>query len=141
MDAAMSSSREYSDLLLEHYRNPRNVGELEDADTVVTVGDPEHGDVMRLSLRIVEGRVSEARFKTFGCAAAIAAGSMTTEIILGKALSDLEEITNIEVATALGGLPRGKVHCSVLAEQALRESVAVYRRRLRNAAEETVVDK
>ena len=137
----MSGPREYSDLLLEHYRNPRNVGDLENADTVVTVGDPEHGDVMRLSLRFVGDRVNEARFKTFGCAAAIAAGSMTTEIILGKAVSDLERITNAEVAEALGGLPENKLHCSVLAEQALRESVASYRRRFRNAAEALMVDK
>lgn len=100
-----------------------------DPDAVATVGNPEHGDVMRLSLRIGDGRVLDARFKTFGCAAAIAASSMTTEMVRGKSLEEVERITNLQVAEALGGLPATKIHCSVLAEQALRTALADYRAR------------
>lgn len=124
----MAPHRDYSDLLLDHYRNPRNAGDLNPADLVVTVGNPEHGDVMRLSLRIEGGRVREARFKAFGCPAAIAAGSMTTELIRGRGMDEIGRITNRQVAEALGGLPESKIHCSVLAEQALREAVAKYGR-------------
>ncbi len=125
----MRGHREYTEQLLDHYRNPRNVGDVEDPDAVATVGHPEHGDVMRLSLRIGDGRVLDARFKTFGCAAAIAASSMTTEMVRGKSLEEAEAITNLQVAEALGGLPATKIHCSVLAEQALRTALADYRAR------------
>ena len=126
-DGGMNMHRDYSEVLLEHYRRPRNVGNLSCPDVVVTVGNPHHGDVMRLSLRIADGKVAEAGFKVFGCAAAIAAGSMTTEMIRGKSLEEVEAITNQQVAEALGGLPEGKIHCSVLAEQALRRALAEYR--------------
>ncbi len=122
----MGMHREYSEVLLEHYRRPRNVGNLSRPDVVVTVGSPEHGDVMRLSLRISGGRVVEAGFKVFGCVAAIAAGSMTTEMIRGRSLEEVAAITNLQVAEALGGLPESKIHCSVLAEQALRKALASY---------------
>lgn|GEM_PF-475670 len=122
--------REYSDQLLDHYRHPRNVGDLTDADAVVTVGSPFHGDVLRLSLRIADGRVREAQFKSFGCAVAIAAGSATTEMIRGMRLEELERFSNLQVAEALGGVPESKMQCSVLAEQAIREALAVYRGRL-----------
>jgi NifU-like protein involved in Fe-S cluster formation len=122
--------REYSEQLLDHYRHPRNVGELPNADAVATVGSPSHGDVLRLSLRILEGRVSEAQFKTFGCAVAIAAGSVTTEMIRGMRLEDLERFDNLQVVEALGGVPENKLECSVLAEQAIREALAGYRARL-----------
>jgi nitrogen fixation NifU-like protein len=125
----MSNHREYSDLLLEHYRRPRNAGDLAHPDVVVTVGSPSHGDVMRLSLRIHDGAIAEAGFKVFGCAAAIAAGSMLTEMIRGRSLREVEAITNLQVAEALGGIPEARIHCSVLAEQALREALAKYRGR------------
>jgi nitrogen fixation protein NifU and related proteins len=121
--------REYSEQLLDHYRHPRNVGELRDADAVVTVGSPAHGDVLRLSLKILEGRVSDAQFKSFGCAVAIAAGSVTTVMIRGMRLEELERFGNLQVAEALGGVPESKMVCSVLAEQAIREALAVYRTR------------
>jgi nitrogen fixation protein NifU and related proteins len=125
----MVGNRGYSDQVMDHYRHPRNVGDLDRADAVATVGSPHHGDVLRLSLRIVDGRVVEARFRTFGCAAAIAASAMTTEMIRGKRLEEVELLTNLQVAEALGGLPEHKVHCSVLAEQALRAALADYRGR------------
>jgi nitrogen fixation NifU-like protein len=123
----MGPHREYSPVLLDHYRNPRNVGEIADPDGAATVGNPEHGDVLRLTLRIREGRVVEARFKTFGCVAAIAAGSITTELVRDRLLEEVEGLTNRQVAEALGGLPQSRMHCSVLAEQAVREALADYR--------------
>jgi len=120
---------EYGEVVLDHYENPRNVGEIEDADAAATVGNPACGDLMRLSLRIRDGVVAEAKFKTYGCGAAIAASSMTTVMIRGMRLEDLDGVTNRAVAEALGGLPPAKMHCSVLAEEAIRESLADYRRR------------
>jgi len=114
---------EYSQKLLDHYRSPRNVGEIEGADAIVTVGNPGHGDVLKLSLRIDGGKVAEARFKSFGCAVAIAAGSVTTEIVRGMRFEDLSLVTNSQVVEALGGVPEGKMECSVLAERAIREAV------------------
>ena len=125
----MSLHPEYSQKLLDHYRSPRNVGEIEGADAVVTVGNPGHGDVLRLSLRIDAGKVAEARFKSFGCAVAIAAGSVTTEIVQGMRLEDLAGVTNSRVAEALGGVPEGKMECSVLAERAIQEAVEMVRGR------------
>jgi NifU-like protein involved in Fe-S cluster formation len=125
---------EYSQKLLDHYRSPRNVGEIEGADAIVTVGNPGHGDVLRLSLRIDGGKVAEARFKSFGCAVAIAAGSVTTEIVQGMCLEDLAEVTNSQVAEALGGVPEGKMECSVLAERAIQEAVEMVRGRRREEA-------
>jgi len=120
---------EYSQKLLDHYRSPRNVGEIEGADAVVTVGNPGHGDVLRLSLRIDRGKVAEARFKSFGCAVAIAAGSVTTEILRGMRVDEISGVTNSVVAEALGGVPEGKMECSVLAERAIREAVELVRMR------------
>ena len=110
------------------------MGDLQNPDAVATVGSPAHGDVLRLSLRILEGRVSDAQFKSFGCAVAIAAGSVTTEMIRGMRLEDLERFGNLQVAEALGGLPENKMECSVLAEQAIREALAGYRARLSRGA-------
>ena len=121
--------RQYSEQILDHYRHPRNVGDLPGADAVATVGNPGHGDVLRLSLRIAEGRVAEARFKVFGCAVAIAAGSVTTELIRDRPLEDLEVFSNSEVSRALGGVPEEKLACSVMAEQALREALRSLRGR------------
>jgi len=120
---------DYGEIVLDHYENPRNVGEIENADGVATVGNPACGDLLKLSIRIRDDVVREARFKAFGCGAAIAASSMTTVLIVGKRIEELQGITNRAVAEALGGLPPSKVHCSVLAEEAIREVLADYRRR------------
>jgi nitrogen fixation NifU-like protein len=117
----------YNEVILDHYRNPRNVGEIEGSPAVAQVGDPATGDVLKLSLLIQGETVVEARFKSFGCTAAIAAGSMATTMVKGKRLSEAERVTNQDVAAALGGLPESKIHCSVLAEQAIREAVRMYR--------------
>jgi nitrogen fixation NifU-like protein len=117
----------YSATVIDHYRNPRNVGEIADSPAVAQVGDPAHGDVLRLGLRIAEGRVVDARFKSFGCTAAIAAGSVTTVLLIGRRLDEAERVTNHDVVLALGGLPDSKLHCSVLAEQAIREALRHWR--------------
>lgn len=123
----MAAMGEYNAVVLEHYRNPRNVGEFEGASATAQVGDPATGDVLRLSLRIENGIVVGARFKSFGCTAAIAAGSIATLLIEGKPLSAVEQVTNQDVVDALGGLPESKLHCSVLAEQAIRAALNGYR--------------
>jgi nitrogen fixation protein NifU and related proteins len=132
--------REYSEQLLDHYRHPRNVGDLPGADAVVTVGSPDHGDVLRLSVKFLDGRVSNARFKSFGCAVAIAAGSVTTELIRGMRLEELESFGNLLVAEALGGVPESKMECSVLAEQAVREAIGVYRAGFSQSASLELID-
>jgi len=118
---------DYNPTVLDHYRNPRNVGDFPGSPAVAQVGDPAHGDVLRLALQIEAGRVVGARFRAFGCTAAIAAGSMTTVLITGRSIDEAARITDQEVATALGGLPAAKMHCSVLAEQAVREALAKHR--------------
>jgi nitrogen fixation NifU-like protein len=125
------NSTDYSGLLLDHYENPRNAGDLPDPDGVATVENPACGDRLKLSLRIGEGRIREARFRAFGCPAAIAASSVTTEMITGRSLSEAGRLSNVEVATALGGLPPAKIHCSVLAEEAVRAAIEDYRHRPR----------
>ena len=127
MDEQRARRALYSELLLEHYRNPRNVGEIEGSRAVAQVGDPATGDVLKLSLLIEGDRVVEARFKSFGCTAAIAAGSVTTELVVGRRIDEIERLTDQDVAAALGGLPASKVHCSVLAERAIREAVGRFR--------------
>lgn len=123
----MEGHADYSATVLDHYRNPRNVGDVAGTAATAQVGDPAHGDVLRLSLRIEAGRVVEARFRAFGCTAAIAAGSMTTVLVAGRSIDEAARLTNREVAAALGGLPESKMHCSVLAEQAVREALARHR--------------
>ncbi len=123
----MESQVRYNDTLLDHYRNPRNVGDIPDTPAVAQVGDAGTGDVLKLSLLIEEDMVKEARFKSFGCTAAIAAGSMITTMIRGRSVAEAALITNADVARALGGLPDSKLHCSVLAEQAIREALRLYR--------------
>jgi nitrogen fixation NifU-like protein len=118
---------DYNPTVLDHYRNPRNVGDIPGSPATAQVGDPAHGDVLRLALRVEAGRVIEARFRAFGCTAAIAAGSMTTVLVTGRSIEEAARITNQEVAAALGGLPESKMHCSVLAEQAVREALARHR--------------
>ncbi|MBL0058731.1 MAG: iron-sulfur cluster assembly scaffold protein [Elusimicrobia bacterium] len=114
----------YSATVMDHFQNPRNVGELPDADAVGKAGSPTCGDILRLYLKIENGRVARATFKTFGCGAAIAASSILTTMALGKTVPQLRTITNLQVAEALGGLPPMKMHCSVLAEQALASALA-----------------
>ena len=113
----------YNDIVLDHYRNPRNTGVLEGADAVGKAENSACGDVLHLYLQIQEGRVRAARFQTFGCAAAIAAGSRLTEMVTGLTLDELRGIRRQDVVDALGGLPPMKVHCSVLTEDAIRAAL------------------
>ena len=118
----------YSEQVMEHFRNPRNVGEMKDADGVGKVGNPVCGDIMELSIKVKDGRIDDAKFRTFGCGAAIATSSMVTEMVKGKTIDEALALTNKAVAEALGGLPPVKMHCSVLAEQALRSAIEDYRK-------------
>ncbi len=118
---------QYSDKVMDHFSNPRNVGEIPDADGVGTVGNPVCGDIMRLYLKIKDGRIEDIKFKTFGCGAAIASSSMMTELVKGKTIEEALKVSNKAVAEALGGLPVKKRHCSVLAEEALQKAVDDYR--------------
>ena len=117
---------EYSEKVMDHFMNPRNVGEIEDASGVGEVGNPQCGDVMRFFLKIKDGVIEDAKFKTFGCGAAIATSSMATEMVKGKTIEEALTITNKVVADALGGLPPVKMHCSVLAEEALEAALTDY---------------
>jgi nitrogen fixation NifU-like protein len=116
----------YSTIVIDHFQNPRNVGELTDANARASVTNPICGDVLQLMLKISDGRITQARFKTFGCEAAIAASSLLTEMIQGKALTDLQDITPEMITAALGGLPRVKLHAASLAEEALKEALEHY---------------
>ena len=109
----------YTNKVMDHFMNPRNMGEIEDADAVSEVGNPVCGDVMRLCLKIEDGIIVDAKFKTFGCAAAIASSSITTEMIKGKSVEEALRLSNEDVVEALGGLPPAKIHCSVLSEDAV----------------------
>jgi len=119
----------YSEKVLDHFKNPRNVGEIEDADGVGTVGNPVCGDMMSVYIKVKDDRIDEVKFKTFGCGAAIATTSMTTELAKGKTLDEAMEITRQNVADELGGLPPVKMHCSNLAADALHEAVKDYRKK------------
>jgi nitrogen fixation NifU-like protein len=119
----------YNDIVLDHYQNPRNVGILDGADAEARVENSACGDVLQLYLQIKAGRVVRASFKTFGCAAAIAAGSMLTEMIKGATLDEIEKLRKEDVASALGGLPPMKMHCSVLAEDAIQSALQHYHSR------------
>jgi len=116
----------YSEKVMDHFMNPRNVGEIESADGVGEVGNPACGDMMRLYLKIDGGKVVDAKFRTFGCGAAIASSSMLTEMIKGKTVDEARAITNEHVADALDGLPAVKIHCSVMAEQAVKSALDDY---------------
>jgi nitrogen fixation NifU-like protein len=116
----------YSTKVMEHFANPRNVGEMEDADGIGNVGNPTCGDIMRLYIKVRDGIIVDAKFKTFGCGAAIATSSMMTELVKGKTLEEAMKISNVAVAEALGGLPPVKMHCSVLAEEALESALKDY---------------
>ena len=116
----------YSEKVMDHFRNPRNVGVIEDADGVGEVGNAVCGDIMKIYLKIEDGIVSDVKFETFGCGSAIASSSMATELIKGRPLSEVLTLTNKAVAEALDGLPAHKLHCSVLAEEAIRAAVQDY---------------
>ena len=116
----------YSEKVMDHFRNPRNVGVIEDADGIGEVGNAVCGDIMKIYLKIEDGIVSNVKFETFGCSSAIASSSMATELIKGKPLSEVLKLTNQAVTEALGGLPAHKLHCSVLAEEAIRAAVKDY---------------
>jgi NifU-like protein involved in Fe-S cluster formation len=118
----------YSAKALDHFLNPRNVGEVAGADAIGEAGPSESGDSLRLSLRIVEGKIAEAKFRVFGCPATIASASMATELLTGMTLAEAERFSNRQVVAALGGLPRGKVQCSVLGEEALRGALENFKR-------------
>jgi len=116
----------YSEKVMEHFRNPRNVGDMENPDGTGHVGNPVCGDIMELYIRVNNDVITDAKFKTFGCGAAIATSSMVTEMVKGKTIEEALDISNRTVAEALGGLPPVKMHCSVLAEEALRSAIDDY---------------
>ncbi len=120
----------YSDKVMQHFANPHNVGELPDANGVGEVGNPTCGDIMRMYLKIEKNVIVDIRFMTFGCGAAIATSSMATDLIKGKTIEEALKVTNRAVVEALDGLPPVKVHCSVLAEQAVKAAIADYYIRL-----------
>ena len=119
----------YSEKVMDHFMNPRNVGEIEDANGIGEVGNAQCGDIMKMYLKINGNTIEAVKFKTFGCGAAIATSSMATELIKGKTIDDALKLTNKAVMEALDGLPPVKVHCSVLAEQAIKSALSDYYRR------------
>jgi len=124
----------YTEKVMDHFTNPRNVGEIENADGVGLVGNPVCGDVMKLFIKVEDGRIVDAKFKTFGCGAAIATSSMVTEMVKGKTLEEALTISNKAVAEALDGLPPNKMHCSNLAADALHKAVEDYHSKLKAKA-------
>lgn len=127
----------YSEKVMDHFENPRNVGEIPDANGVGTVGNSKCGDIMRMFLKVENGVIQDVKFKTFGCGAAIATSSMATEMVKGKTLKEALQLTNKAVAEALDGLPPVKMHCSLLAEEAIHAAVEDY---LKNHPEEAPKD-
>ena len=131
----------YSDLVMEHFANPRNVGEVDDPDGVGEIGNPVCGDVMRLTIKVADGRIDDVKFKTYGCGAAVATSSMVTEMVKGKTLQEALEVSNKTVAEALGGLPPAKMHCSNLAADALHIAIDDYLDRSGVAVRDTVAER
>ena len=117
----------YTDKVMDHFKNPRNVGEIEDANGIGEVGNAKCGDIMKIFLKVEDNIVKDVKFMTYGCGSAIASSSMATELIKGKSLEDAWELTNKAVAEALDGLPPVKMHCSVLAEEAIHNAINDYR--------------
>ena len=124
----------YNQTVMEHFMNPRNMGDIKDADGVGEVGAAACGDIMKISLKIKDGKIEDARFKTFGCGSAIASSSMATELIKGRSIDEAMNFSNQEVVDALGGLPPVKIHCSVLAEEALKAALEDYLKKHPEAA-------
>ncbi len=116
----------YSEQVMDHFVNPRNVGEIEDADGVGEIGNAKCGDIMKMYIKVRDGVIVDVKFKTFGCGSAIATSSMATEMIKGKTIEEALKLSNKAVVEALGGLPTHKIHCSVLAEQSIRAAIADY---------------
>ena len=116
----------YSDKVMDHFMNPRNVGEIADADGVGEVGNAKCGDIMKMYLKIKDGKIDDVKFETFGCASAIASSAMATELIKGKTIDEALAVTNKQVVDELDGLPAHKLHCSVLAEEAIKSAVKDY---------------
>ena len=116
----------YSDKVMDHFRNPRNVGQIDDADGVGEVGNAKCGDIMRMYIKVDDGIITDVKFNTFGCGSAIATSSMATELIKGKPIEEALDLSNKAVVEALDGLPTHKIHCSVLAEEAVRAAVKDY---------------
>ena len=119
----------YSEKVMDHFRNPRNVGVIEDANGIGEVGNAKCGDIMKMYLKIEDDVVQDVKFETFGCGSAIASSSMATELIKGKPLSEVKKLTNAAVCEALDGLPAYKMHCSVLAEEAIQAALDDYQQR------------
>lgn len=122
--------QEYTEKVMDHFANPRNVGEIADASGIGEVGNAKCGDIMKIYLKVENGRIEDVKFKTFGCGAAIATSSMVTELVKDKTLEEAERVTNAAVAEALGGLPPVKMHCSNLAADAMHAAIVDYRKKL-----------
>ena len=122
----------YSEKVMEHFRNPRNVGEIKNPDGIGHVGNPVCGDIMEMYIKVENNIIVDAKFKTFGCGAAIATSSMVTELVKGKTIDEALKISNRAVVEALGGLPHIKMHCSVLAEEALKSAISDYLAKSKN---------
>lgn len=131
----------YNEKVIKHYSNPKNVGEIKDANGIGEVGNPVCGDIMKMYLKIQDGIIIDVKFKTFGCGAAIATSSVSTELVKGKTIDEALKLTNKDVVNELGGLPPVKLHCSVLAEEAIKLAIADYFRKQGKLSEEEIVEK
>ena len=129
---------DYSDKVVEHYTNPRNVGKIEDASGIGEVGNPVCGDIRKMFIKVENNVITDVKFKTFGCGAAIATSSISTELIKGKTIEEALKLKNTDVVNELGGLPPVKLHCSVLAEEAIHEAIADYYRKEGKLTEEEI---
>lgn len=132
---------EYSDKVVEHYTNPRNVGKIENASGIGEVGNSVCGDIMKMFIKVENNIITDVKFKTFGCGAAIATSSISTEMIKGKTIEEALKLSNKDVVNELGGLPSVKLHCSVLAEEAIHEAIADYLRKERKLSEKEIKEK
>ncbi|MGQ9609946.1 MAG: Fe-S cluster assembly scaffold protein NifU [bacterium] len=128
----------YSEKVMDHFMNPRNVGEFEDPDGVGRVGNPKCGDIMEFQIKVKDNRIADVKFKTFGCGAAIAVSSMVSEMAKGKTLDEAMKITNRDVAEELEGLPKNKLHCSNLGADALHKAIIDYKKKRGEAVEDVV---
>ena len=119
----------YNDKVMDHFQNPRNTGEMESPDAEASIGNPHCGDVMKIYIKVEDNRIVDLKYKTFGCAAAIATSSIGSEMLIGKTLEEAEALTKDDIVEALGGLPEQKIHCSTLTPDAIKAAVAEYRNR------------